>query len=178
MRYFFYLIFVAFIIGLIFGVFRFWSLGGFVPDLLLLLTLSLALAFKDSDYLFVAFVGGVWTDILYGLPIGSFTLIYLLAGAMSSWIFGKWLFAGSGVKWQHFILTVMIATLASLLWIWLYTNLLYSIDFSAVALSGTQTLRSGLMTLLANVVFAYPVYVIVELMASYTLKFKSNQIKL
>lgn len=116
-------------------------------------------------------------DILYGLPIGSFSLVYVLAGSLSSVTFEKWLFSVGGIKWQHFLLVVVLASLLSMAWIWLFTNILYTRHWSSVALSGIQVLKSGGWTLFANLLFAYPVYMLVEFFVQYSLRFKKNQIK-
>ena len=142
----------------------------------MLSTVSLALAFRNYDYLVFAFVGGLWFDVLYGVPIGSFTIPLMLIGFLSSFIFQKWLF--TEVKWQHFLSGIVIATLVLHGWIWLYTNALFMVEWSPLSIAGTQLLRTTVFTLIANVLLAYPVYVIVELIAQSTLRWKRNQIKL
>lgn len=163
--------------GITFGFFRVWELDGFVPDILLLLCVSLALSFKNLDYFFVGMVGGILMEVLYGLPIGSFSVPYILAGTISMWIFEKWLFT-SGIKWQYFLAIIFISTGFAYLWMWLYTNILHAIHWSDVALSGSQLLQSGLMTLLANLLFAYPVFILVEFSAHTFTRLKKNQIKI
>lgn len=169
---------IALVLGSLFGLFRVWSFYGTVPDLILLLTVSLALAFKNWDFLFVAIIGGVWTDILYGLPIGSFSLIYGLVGVLCAITFEKWLYTVGGIKWQYFLVTITVAGVISLAWLWAYTNILYAWHWSPVAISGLEVLKSGSLTLLANLVFAYPIYIGVEFLAKWLLRRNRNQLKL
>lgn len=176
MRYIFYIIITGAIVALTFGLFSVWNWQGFVPNLLLLTIVSLALAFHNEDYLLFAFLGGIWFDILYGLPLGSFSIPFILIGAGSSAVFQKWLF--TEVTWRHFLATIAIATIALHVWLWLYTNLLATVHWGHIAISGAQLVRVTIPELIANLVLAYPVYIIVELIAQSTLRLKRNRIHL
>ncbi|MDQ3018737.1 MAG: hypothetical protein M3Q64_02615 [bacterium] len=176
MRYIFYIIGIGAVVALTFGLFNVWGWHGFVPNILLLAIVSLALAFHNFDYLFIGLIGGVWFDTVYGVPIGSFSIPFLLIGTGSSLVFQKWLF--TEVAWKHFIVTVIIATLFLNLWLWLYTSLLFMIKWSPLVIDPQQLLRNMVLVLIANVLLAYPVYVIVELVAQSTSKLRKNRIRL
>lgn len=176
MRYIIYIIITGALVALTFGLFSVWGWHGFVPNFLLLMIVSLALAFHNSDYLLVAFLGGIWFDILYGLPLGSFSIPFILIGGGSSAIFQRWLF--TEVTWRHFIITIAVATVALDFWLWLYTNLLFTVHWSPLAISGSQLLHNVVPVLIANVVLAYPVYVAVELIAQSTLRLKRNRLNI
>jgi cell shape-determining protein MreD len=176
MRYIFYIILIGAIVGITFGLFRSWGWHGFMPNVILLSIISLSLAFRNYDYMIFAGLGGFWFDILYGLPIGSFTLPFIFVGIISSFVFQRWLF--TEVRWQHFLLAVVIATVFIHSWLWLYSNILFVVKWSPIAISGSQLLRTTVLTVVANVLLAYPVYVIVELIAQSRLRLKKNQIRL
>ncbi len=176
MRYIFYIIGIGAIAALTFGLFNIWAWHGLVPNLLLLAIVSLALAFRNYDYLAIALIGGIWFDTLYGLPIGSFAIPFVLCGFGSAVIFQRWLF--TEVTWRHFIVVTVAATLLLNFWLWLYTNLLFMVKWSPIAIHGGQMLRNIALILIANILLAYPVYVIVELIAHSTLRFKRNKIRL
>jgi len=176
MKYVFYIIGIGAIVSLTFGLFNVWAWHGLVPNLLLLAIVSVALAFHNHDYLVIALIGGIWFDTLYGLPIGSFSVPFVLCGAGSALIFRRWLF--TEVTWQHFIVVTVAATVILNFWLWLYTNLLFMAEWSPLAIHGGQLLRNITLILIANVLLAYPVYVIVELIARSTLRLRRNKIRL
>lgn len=176
MRYVFYAITMGLVVAVTFGLFSVWGWQGLVPNLLLLIIVSTALAFNNLDYLMFAFIGGIWFDTLYGLPLGSFAVPFIFIGLACSLAFQRWLFAE--VAWWHFILATFLGTIALNAWLWIYTNGLHAFDWSPIAIHSGQLLRTTLFMLVANVLLAYPVYVIVELIAQSTMRFNKNKIKL
>lgn len=176
MRYIIYIILVGAIIGVTFGLFSTWGWNGLVPDIILLLVIALSLVFDTQDYLFVAVVGGLWSDIVYGLPIGSFTIPLALCGAISSYFLRKFLF--TEIKWYHFVLAIVVATLIVKLWIGFYTNLLFLFRWVEFSVSWRQLFSNMLFGIIANVVLAYPVYVIVEMFARSQLRWGKNKLRL
>ncbi len=176
MKYIIYVIIIGAIIGVTFGLFTSWGWNGLVPDLILLIVIALSLVFDGYDFLFFGMLGGFWLDIVYGLPIGSFTIPLLFCGAISSLLIRKWLF--SEVKWYHFIGSIIAATVLLKFWIWLYGNMLFALDWYPVPISGGQIVRNLIWAIIANVILAYPVYVIVEMFARSQLRWQKNRIRL
>lgn len=176
MKYIIYIIIIGAIIGVTFGLFTSWGWNGLVPDLILLMVIALSLVFEDFDYLFVALVGGFWLDVVYGLPIGSFIIPLVVCGAISSLLLRKWLF--SEVKWYHFVGAIVAATALLKLWIWLYSNILFAFHWYYLGVSGQQILQNLVWAVIANVLLAYPVYVIVEMFARSQLRWQKHKIKL
>jgi cell shape-determining protein MreD len=176
MRYIIYVILIGAIVGVTFGLFASWGWNGMVPDLVLLMVIALSLVFETSDYLFVALIGGFWLDIVYGLPIGSFTIPLALCGALSSMLLRKWLF--SEIQWYHFAGAIVGATILLKLWIWIYANVLFIFHWYHMSVSGAQIARNLIWAIIANVILAYPVYVIVEMFARSQLRWQKNRIKL
>lgn len=177
MRYIIYIILIGAIIGITFGLFGSWGFHGLVPDLILLIVIALSLVFDTLDFLFVALVGGFWLDVVFALPIGSFTIPFVLCGLASSQLLRKWLF--SEVQWYHFVGVIIAATLFLKLWLWGYTNILFNfLHWHSFALSGKQILSNLIFAIIANVVLAYPVYVVVEMFARSQLRWQKNKLQI
>lgn len=176
MKYIIYVIIVGAIIGITFGLFTSWGWNGLVPDLVLLMVIALSLVFDGFDYLYVGVIGGFWLDIVYGLPIGSFTIPLIFCGALSSALLRKWLFAE--VEWYHFVGAIVASTILLKFWIWLYSNALFAFQWYSTPVSGGQIARNLVWAIVANVILAYPVYVIVEMFARSQLRWQKNKIKL
>lgn len=176
MRYIIYIVLVGTIVGMTFGLFQTWGWNGFVPDLILLIVLALSLVFDNLDYFFVALIGGFWLDVMFALPIGSFTIPLILCGFASSKFIRKWLF--SDIRWYHFVMAIVAATLIMKSWLWGYTNLFYIFDWYSFSISGKQILNNLIFNILANVIVAYPVYVIVETLANSQLRWRKNKLHL
>lgn len=176
MRYIIYIILIGAIIGTTFGLFGTWGIHGLVPDLILLIVIALSLVFDNLDFLFFALVGGFWLDVVFSLPIGSFTIPFVLCGVASSQLLRKWLF--SEIRWYHFVGVIIAATIFLKLWLWGYTNLLLFFQWHMFALSGKQVFRNLIFAIIANVVLAYPVYVIVEMFARSQLRWGKNKLQI
>lgn len=176
MRYIIYIILIGAIVGVTFGLFSSWGWNGLVPDLVLLVVIALSLVFDNFDYLFFAAIGGFWLDIVYGLPIGSFTIPLALCGAVSSYLLRRWLF--SEIKWYHFVLAIVAATIFVKLWIGFYTNLLFLFHWFSYGISWKQLLGNLVFSVIANVVLAYPIYVIIEMFARSQLRWQKHRIRL
>lgn len=176
MKYVIYIIAVGAILGITFGLFSSWGWNGLVPDLILLVVIALALTSDNFDYLFFGLVGGFWLDIVYGLPIGSFTIPLLLCGTISSVLIKKWLF--SEIRWYHFIGAIAAATILLKLWIWGYSNALFLFNWYHLAVSGKQILSNLPFSLIGNILLAYPVYVIVEMIVNSQLRWQKHKIRL
>ncbi len=176
MKYIIYIVLVGTIVGVTFGFFQTWGWNGFVPDLILLIVLALSLVFDNLDYLFFAFLGGFWLDIMFALPIGSFIIPLVICGVISSQFIRKWLFAD--IRWYHFVAAIIGATLILKLWLWGYTNLFYIFDWYNFSISGKQILNNLIFNILANVILAYPVYTIVEMLANSQLRWQKNKLQL
>lgn len=176
MRYLIYILLIGATIGITFGLFGVWGWNGFVPDLILLLVIALSLVFDGLDYLFVAVIGGIWLDIVYALPIGGFVIPLVLAGTISSFFLRRWFF--SDVRWYHFVGAIIAATLLVKLWLGFYTNILFIFDWYHYSLSWSQLFANLIYSIAANVLLAYPVYVLVEMFARSQLRWQRNRLRI
>jgi cell shape-determining protein MreD len=163
MKYLIYILVLVALIGVTFGVFNVWAWHGLVPDLLLLVTIALALSYSNNEYLIFGLIGGVWFDVLYGLPIGSFAFPVIFSALLISFAFKQWII--TEVKWYHFIIGVVFSTVFLHSWIWIYSVIIVYANLGLVAISGKQTFNNIGYEILANVLLAYPIYALVELVA-------------
>lgn len=176
MRYVIYIITIGAIIGITFGLFGSWGWNGLVPDLILLIVIALSLVFDNFDYLFFGAIGGFWLSVVYGLPVGSFVIPLVLCGAISSYVLKQRLF--SEIRWYHFVAAIAGATIFLKFWIWGYTNVLTVFQWASFGVAGVQILRNLPLGILANILLAYPTYVIVEMFARSQLRWQKNKISL
>src|SRR5690349_4469282 len=106
------------------GVFPYFRLAGAVPDLFLLLVLIGAAEFDDPRFLLFVLGAGLWIDVYFGLPIGSYAIGYVLCGAVTQLLFHQPL--AFEFNWKHFIVLVIATTLLLYaLWLPLYTSTLF-----------------------------------------------------
>jgi len=176
MKYLIYLVLIGAVIGVTSGLFNSWGLSLVVPDLILLLVIALSVIFETLDYLFVAVVGGFWLDIVYSLPIGSFTIPLVLCGAASSFFLKRWLF--TEIRWYHFMLAILAATVFLKVWIWGYANVIFLTHWFNYGISWKQMLRRLPLNILSNLIVAYPLYTIVEMFARSQLRWQKNRLRL
>jgi cell shape-determining protein MreD len=173
MKYILYLISIIVVIALTVGGFGELGIGAFVPNILLLIILSVALEYSIADFMFFALIGGIWLDVIYGLPIGSFTLAFVICGGLSTLVFQRVFY--SEVNARQFLLVVGVATLLLNLWLWSYTQALHYFHIVPTAISGLQLLRHTPAMLIANLILTYPLYALVEIISKTTARWTQRQ---
>jgi cell shape-determining protein MreD len=156
MRYFKLLVLVVLVLVLSFGLLPALGLSHALPALLLLTVLVLALESDTADMVLVAFLGGIWTDIFVGLPIGSYALGLVTVGLCVTAIFRYLLFARVSV-WQFIVLTIG-AVFGLWLWLLVYPWLLFWFGLHVVVPAVESWVKLLLPTLFATLLAAYPVY--------------------
>ena len=137
--------------------------GSFAPNLLLLVTLAFIVSFNNDDFIFFAGFGGLWMEAVTGLPFGSYILGLLLVAVVTRWIIDHWGFAHK--DWRHFLGAIIIGSLAFHVWLWLYSNILFSVGWGTVSFGTIVMLKTLLPVLLANLILAYPIFILVEYIA-------------
>lgn len=75
------IIFISFILQC--SVFNHISLGGIVPNILLIVTSSFGFMRGQNTGMAVGFVAGLMTDIFFGSPLGFVTLLYTFIGYLN-----------------------------------------------------------------------------------------------
>ncbi len=76
------------------------------------------------------------------------------------------------------MIAIVAATLLVKLWIGFYTNLLFLFNWYELAVSWRQLFANMFLGVIANVVLAYPIYVVVEMFARSQLRWEKNKIRL
>ncbi|MEZ4179935.1 MAG: hypothetical protein R3B41_00230 [Candidatus Doudnabacteria bacterium] len=147
--------------------------GAWVPNILMLLTLALVVLVEDLDFLFFAVLGGVWLDITTGLPIGGTTLGLLSLAMLAMWLTNKWLLAQKGPR--YFLGAILLGTIFLKTWIWLYAALAQLVGFPIEVWSFVDNLKTLLPQLLMNLLFAYPIFALVDYLVGRMLKNNRHQ---
>lgn len=168
MKWFIYLVLIIAVIVIQQSIFNVLNLGFYTPDLLLLLTLSIVWANNNFDFVLFAVLGGFWTEVTFGLPVGSLVLSLLLIGSAAYLIINRWLF--SEKSWQYFFGAVIISTVFFHAWLWIYTSTLFAFGWSDIAITGKMFLRGMLPVLLVNIILTSPIFVGTEVLVGYIQK--------
>lgn len=168
MKWFIYILVIALIVVIQQSLFNIFQLGLYAPDALFLTALALVWATNNFDFLIFAILGGFWTEINYGLPVGTIILSLIIFGSVAYLVINRWLF--SDKSWVHFLGTVAIGTIFINLWNWVYISLLRTFEWSSVSISAGLFLRSIIPALIVNLLLTYPVFILVELLVRYIQK--------
>ncbi len=160
MKYLLYLLILLLIIGLGFGLLVPLHLAAVIPGLLLVPVVCIAAEYGSLDFLVFAIIGGIWLDLWYGLPVGSFSAILLLIGMFNYLIFHYWLFLE--VTGAYYVGSVALSTALFALWPYLYSGFLYRLHWSSLFLSWSAVWRHGWPMVLWNIVLAFPVYFVIN----------------
>ncbi len=157
MKFVLYFLSIVILAGLSVGIFQPLAFFGVVPNLLFLSVLVLALDKQEQSYLIYAIMAGVWLDFYSTVPIGSFSITFLIIAS------GVRFFVFAIVPYElHFRHILAISITAVALFYLLYTG--YVLAFSSFAnLPQLLTYKEVLLKLpyqvLYGIVCLYPVYV-------------------
>jgi hypothetical protein len=160
MKYLGYLVIIIIMLVLNFGVLAPLGLGWAVPSTILLLVLCIGLEYGSLDFFFFAVIGGLWMDVYFALPIGSFTGAYILAG-LAGWLMFQRLLL-TEANWKYYLLFVVAAELMMLAWLWAYTNILFVFHWTPLAVSGAGIRHHFLALFVSALAGAFPIYIIVN----------------
>ncbi len=176
MKYLIYLFASFLIVIFAFGILKPIGLGLIIPGLPLLFIICIAVEYASIDYLFFSFFLGIWFDILYGLPIGTFSFYYVLAGVVSMLISQRLLWVETG--WKYYLLFIICSEILLLLWIWVYTTTLTHLGWWKVPLSAAQLIHFSFRFVLLNILFAFPVYALINILVSKWSRYNRESIKI
>lgn len=163
MKWVIYILAVAILVIINQTIFNLYEFRGFIPNLLLLFTLATIVSFEEWDFIFLAIFGGLWMDVMLGLPVGSNILGLLIICLLMVWLLNQWLLATK--NWRHFLGAILIGSIFMHLWIWFYSSAIQAIGWHWVSVDTEIMLKTLLPGLLANLLLAYPVFIFVELIA-------------
>jgi len=175
MRYIFYLLVLVLILTFSFGLLAPWGLGWAVPSILLIFVICLSLEQGSLHFIFFALLGGLWLDVFFGLPVGSFPGAYVFIG----WIgYSMYQRLSLQSNWKYYLIFVGIAELFLALWLWGYTSILFRLHYSPIAVSGFQLLHHGIALVTAGLISAFPIYSIVNTATRLAKKWLRQPLKL
>jgi cell shape-determining protein MreD len=166
MKWIIYILIIVAVVVIDQSLFNVFDLGRYTPDLLLLLVLATVWSFNNYDFLIFAGFGGFWLETLSGFPVGSLVLGLIITGSLAYILINRWLF--SEKPWQYFFGAIVIGTILIHVWMWLYTSVLVIFQWSHVTVSGQDMLRGLIPALLINILFTYPILIIIESLAKLT----------
>jgi len=175
MKYLLYLGTIILVMLVNFGLLIPLGLGWAVPSMFLLILICASLEYGSLDYIWFALLGGIWLEIFFGLPIGSFSGAYLLVGLAAYLSYGRLL---AELGWRYYLIFVVLAEAFMLVWWWGYTNILWKLHFSALAVSGQQMLHQSWALFLALLISAFPVYGLVNVAVRMARKWFRQPMKL
>lgn len=132
------------------------TLAGAIPNLNLLLVIVAASESDRLDFLFIAFISGIITDIGFGLPIGTFALAYVFSGFLSHMLFHGPLSLSEG--WKNFGLATVIGVLFTYLWTIIFSKVTASLGIIPFSLSFRQLWPILFFTLIYNLILAFPLF--------------------
>ena len=171
--------YIAYTIGIIialalqaglFGYFKIWNT---VPNLLLLMVITLSLEKEDYDFFIVSAIAGLFLDLYSGSFPGTFMFGFLFTAYLLH------LTAQSVVvyetNWKYLAGFLLGAMLASYLWAWGYSNFVFKLGWWPMYISGQDIRHIFLAQLLYNAVLAYPVFNATRRVKEWATKFFSRQ---
>lgn len=174
MKWLVYILVIAIVVVIQQSIFNVLNLKVYTPDLFLLLTLALVWTTNNYDYIIFAMMGGFWSEVTYGLPIGTIMLGLMIAGSVAYLVINRWLFTEK--SWQHFFGVVAASTIFLHFWFWFYTSLLFIFNWSEVVVVGRVFLGSLLPALLVNLLLTYPIFMGMELLTGWVQKLLRPQV--
>lgn len=145
------------------------TLAGAIPNLNLLLVIIVAAESDRLDFLFVALIAGIITDVGFGLPIGSFALAYLFSGFLSHMLFHGPL--SLSITWKNFAIATVAGVLVTYVWTVLFSKIVIALGILPFSLSFVELSHIIFFILLYNMIVAFPLFWIYTGVIGYTNKF-------
>jgi len=156
--------------GITLGFFNHYRIVGVAPNLLLLFTVFAALEQKNLDFMFIAFIGGLFADSYTGVSMGSFLVGFLTIGFIGHIVHTRVVFLNS--LWKYLPIAVVVAVLGVYAWVWVFNNILFYFHVWSVTVS-TKAFRHMLPALLVyNIILMYPVYFVYTFVRNTVAKFE------
>jgi hypothetical protein len=156
MRYIIYIIIILVNFVLTKDLFGQMTLAGAIPNLNLLFVIIAASESDRLDFLFIAFVAGLVTDIGFGLPIGTFALGFVLAGFLSHVLFHGPL--SLSVGWKNFAIVTVVGVTLTYFWTIVFSKLAAVMGVLPFSLAFGQFWRIIFFTLIYNLILAFPLF--------------------
>ncbi len=137
----------------LFGHFTF---AGAIPNLNLLLIIITASESEKLDFLFISVIAGLITDIGFGLPIGTFSLGFLLTGLLVYYLFHGPL--SISLSWKNFGLVAVAGVVFTYLWTVTFSKLAMIMGVLPFSFSYAQFTKLIFFIVLYNLTLAFPMF--------------------
>lgn len=134
------------------------TLAGAIPNLnLLFVIIAAGDAGSDRpDFLFIAFAAGLLADIGSGLPIGTFSAAFILAGLASHLLFHGPLAVSD--NWKHFGFAAAAGIVLTYFWVVLFSKGMAAMGIMPFSFEFSQLGRMIFFTLVYNLALAFPMF--------------------
>ncbi len=154
MKYLIYVGVIVLLLALEAGVFTQFAIRGAIPDLIFLMVIYFATKHEDLDSYGIALLGGLFTDLYSGLPIGTMTLGYLIVAGLIHVVFHS--VTIHEVRWKQIPFVVSAAVVLLYGWMVGYTWLLVQIHLTGEVLVAADVRTRILPSLVYNFILLYP----------------------
>ncbi len=132
--------------------------NGFVPNLLLLFVVFFAQSSDDFEYLILAAAGGMWIEVLSGLPIGAVSLGLVFSATLVYLFVHRFLLKNR--DWRYYFVFVVFSIFFGQLWLWIYTQVLSYFQIYKVVVDFGTIWHISWKIVVMNLIIAVPVYFI------------------
>ncbi len=173
MKYFIYAIIIILGLGLEIALFSEFSFLHTAPNLLLLFTLYIAARQPGYGFVFLAIISGLVTDLLIGVPVGTFLLGFLALSGVAHMFFGS--FVTIRFDWKYVPLVALAGSMLLLLWISIYITLFRILAMPVPGLDWPLLISKLLPMILTTAVFMYPVYWFTEAVTAIVDRFEMRK---
>lgn len=161
MKYVIYAMVIILGVALEVGVFRQFRLHGAIPDLILLAVLYYSARHDSLDSYAIALVGGLFTDVYAGFPIGTAALAYLIIASLTRALYNSLIL--HEMTWKQAPLLVAGAAIIYYTWVLIYTWLIVHIHWMPETVVASDVPARILPSLFYDLILMYPVMALLTL---------------
>jgi len=130
MKYLIYFFSIVFLLSLNIAVFPLLKIYGVMPNLLFLFVIIFSLESRSYDFLFIAFLSGIFLDFFSSLYIGSFTIsLILLAFGLRFLVRNV---VTLEINWKYLSIMLAVSLFLVMLFIWGYNNFFFRFKLSSI----------------------------------------------
>ncbi|PIR96628.1 MAG: hypothetical protein COT92_00025 [Candidatus Doudnabacteria bacterium CG10_big_fil_rev_8_21_14_0_10_42_18] len=163
MKYIIYLLAIIFLAGVNVGVFSYFKILGVGPNLFLLFVFFAATEKYSDDYLFLAFISGVFLDFFTGAFFGTFTLPILFSSFLLRIIMSNWVLLFE-VNWKNLIILMTAFFTSVYIFAWLVSLATFKFGWNFQQIGFGVFTWKFVVVIIYNLLLLYPVYLFVLLL--------------
>lgn len=167
-----YLFIIIILYCLSLGFFPYFKIMHAVPDLLLVYSVILSLESDGKAYIFGPLLAGVMLDFASGLPIGSFSLGFVLVSMLIREVDKQMMVIQR--NWKYLSAVVVLSQIGLHLWVYIYAAFSVRLGFGHVHVDFGEQLSLFLGRGIYNLLIFYPVWVLADFQAKINQRFFSR----